>query len=504
MIVWWIGIPFAGALVSLLWPRRVVWQVSSLLQVGVACWMTWAYLVRAPLEVTHTLHTLDFVLPWWGFPTSEGWLSRYQIQLFFATDGTALWLGLALALVGLVLSLWPGWTFSQPRFQIPALFILQGFALWTLFSYDLIAFYVGFEAVLFPMYYLLLTSGSPPDETRKTALEFLLYTLVGSVPMLAGILYGASEISRSYGVPFTTNFLEWLKYPLPSTVQVWVYGSFVLAFWVKLGLFPLHGWVLSLYRVLPFPIVVLSSAFLTKLGGIGWLRFAPAFPEGHFSLAPYLGGLGVFSFIGAGLGAFFQKGLRGWMAYGSISHLSLIAVGVAATSAAGFSGAAWYMVNHSVLVAAQLLLVGAIVARVGTDEIARMGGLARSMPHVAVLWMIVALASIGLPGLSQFPAEFLILTGSYVSYALRRAIFIGVLLGVVVSAAYTLPVLRRVLFGPSVQTPADLERGESVPLWILGLWIIGVGFVAAPFLSEIQRTTTPLVEAILFQALGVK
>lgn len=504
MIVWWIVAAFAGATAVLIFPYRWVWRAVSLGIGGVAIWLSGEYLLRAPLEVTHGLSTLQFRLPWWGILTSEGWTSRYQVELFFAVDGIALLLAGTTSLIHLILSFWGGWRFSQPRGQMSAFLLLHAFTLWTIFSYDLIAFYVGFEAVLLPMYYLILTLSPAGEDTRRAAMEFLLYTLVGSVPMLGGILYGASEISRLYGLPFTTNYYMWLKYPLSEGAQLGVYLSFVLAFWAKLGLFPLHGWVLSLYRQAPMALVVISSALLTKLGGIAWLRWAPAFPQAHFVLGPYLGGLAVISLLGAGLAAYFQKGLRSWLALGTISHLSMVALGIAATSPAGGSGSAWMMISHALIAALHLLLVGAIIERLGTDEIAVMGGLAQRMPQLAALWVLAALASVGLPGLAQFPAELLILTGTYASYTLRQGVFIAALLSILVSAVYTLPVLRQVLFGKEKQVVSDLHPTESAPLWVLGLLIIGLGFAAGPFLSEIQRTVDPLMKAILFQSLGIR
>ncbi|MCS7298161.1 MAG: proton-conducting transporter membrane subunit [Bacteroidia bacterium] len=504
MILWWIASAFIGALAVLLFPKRWVWQVATLFSLGMGGWILYEYLLRAPLEVTHGLSTLQFRLAWWGFPTSEGWTARYSIQLFFATDGTALWLALAVSLICLILSFWPGWMLSQPRLQMAAFLSLQGLTLWTIFAYDLISFYVGFEAVLLPTYYLILTLSGGSAEGRRTALEFLLYTLFGSVPMLGGILYGASEMSRLNGFPITMSYYDWLKYPLPTETQVIVYLTFILAFWVKLGLFPLHGWVLSLYKHAPLSLVVFSSALLTKLGAIAWLRWAPAFPQAHFLLGPYIGGLSAISLLGAGLGAYFQKDLRSWLALGTISHLSMIGVGVAATSPTAGNGAAWMMISHALIAALHLLVVSTLIKRSGTDVIAELSGVAKNMPHLAALWMIAALASIGLPGLIQFPAELLILTGTYTSYTLRRGIFIAALIGVLVSAVYTLPVLRRVLFGPSHSSFPDLEPAEKRLLWGLGLLLIGLGFVATPFLNEIQRSIDPLMRLILFQSLGVQ
>lgn len=504
MIVWWIIAAFIGAVAVLIVPSRWVWRSVSLAVSGVGAWLASEYLLRAPLEVTHGLSTLQFRLPWWGFATPEGWTARYHIELFFAVDGTALLLAGAVSLIHLILSFWTGWRFSQPRLQMAAFLLLHGFTLWTIFSFDLIAFYVGFEAVLLPMYYLILTLSPSGEETRRAAMEFLLYTLLGSVPMLGGILYGASEISRLYGQPFTTNYYDWLKYPLPENAQLGVYLSFVLAFWAKLGLFPLHGWVLSLYRQAPMALVVVSSALLTKLGGVAWLRWAPAFPQAHFIIGPYVGTLSVISLLGAGLAAYFQKSLRNWLALGTISHLSMVGLGIAATSPSAGSGAAWMMISHALIAALHLLIVGVVIERLGTDEIASLGGLARAMPQLTALWVLTALASVGLPGLIQFPAELLILTGTFSSYIVRRGIFIAALLSVLISAAYTLPVIRKVLFGAEKKAAPDLTPAETVPLWALGLLIIGLGFTAAPLLSEIQRTVAPLMQAILFQSLGVR
>ncbi|MCS6895943.1 MAG: NADH-quinone oxidoreductase subunit M [Bacteroidia bacterium] len=504
MIVWWIATAFIGGIFALLIPSRWTWRIASLTIAGVGAWLAGEYALHAPLEVTHGLSTLQFRVPWWGFLSPQGWVGRYNIQLFFAADGAAFLLGSLVSLVFLILSFWNGWSFSQPRLQISAFLILQGFVLWTIFAYDLIAFYVGFEAVLLPMYYLILTLSPSGDGTRKAAMEFLLYTLLGSVPMLGGILYGASEINRLYGVSFTTSYYDWLKYPLPENVQLGVYLTFVLAFWVKLGLFPLHGWVLSLYKQAPLSLVVISSALLTKLGGLAWLRWAPAFPQAHFSISPYAGALAVVSLLGAGLAAYFQKSLRSWLAMGTVSHLSMVALGIAATSPAAASGAAWMMISHGMIAAAHLLLVNSLLERLQSDEIDAAGGIARSMPQLAALWVLVALASVGLPGLIQFPAELLILTGTYTSYTLRRGIFIAALLGVLVSAAYTLPVIRRVLFGSERRSFTDLSSSETAPLWIIGVLIVILGFATGPFLVEIQRTVGPLMRAILFQSLGIQ
>ncbi|MEN2992106.1 MAG: proton-conducting transporter membrane subunit [Bacteroidia bacterium] len=505
MLLTWVGISFLGSILGAIWPRRWVWQAVTLGQLGFGGIVGWTYLQRAPLEVSTTLSTLGFYQPWWGFPTPQGWSSRYLIGLSFATDGAALLLGLSICLIGVILSLWPHWHFIQPRLQIPALLILQGLVLWTTLSYDLLSFYIGFEAALFPMFYLILSLSPATAEVRRTAIEFLLYTLLGSLPMLAGILYGASEISRIHSVPFSTNFYDWLKNPLPPKVQEWVYAGFVLAFWVKLGLFPLHGWMLSLYQHAPLPVVVLSSAWLTKLGGIGWLRWGLLLPEGHFALAPFLGGAAVLSLTAASLAAYFQKGLRQWLAMGSIAHLSLVPLGLAATSPAGGSGAAWMLPIHTLLVSAHILIIDTLLRRTQTDQISEMGGLASQTPQLTALWTLVALASVGLPGLAQFPAEFLVLLGTYHSYTLKRGVFILALLSVLLSAAYTLPVLRRVLAGPSKALDfSELRPQEFIPLWVLGGLLIGLGFAAGPFLKEIARTVSPLMQAILYQTLGVR
>ncbi len=510
MIGWWIGTAFLSVvLLALLGAIRGVssrvlhyaWRLGALIQGGVGLWLWYVYQSRAPLEVPHKLITLDWRLPWWGFWEGSNWVSRYDISLFFGADGTAMLLGLAFSLVGIVLSFWP-WRLTAERLQIPAIALTQAFALWTLFAYDIITFYIGFEATLLPMAYLLFTLIPQPEAARQTTFRFLLYTLAGSIPLLIAILYGGSRMGALYGLSFSGTYHTWLKYPLPVEDQIWVYLGFVLAFYVKLGLFPLHGWMLSLYRYAPLPLVVLSSAILTKLGGVGWLRWAGAFPQAHFAVAPYVGWLSVLSILLAGLGAYFQKNLRSWLAYGTISHLGYVAVGIMATMNSASVGSAWYMVGHVIIAAAHLLTVEALITQTKTDDLDQLSGLAASLPRLTFFWILVAMASIGLPGLSQFPAEFLILTGSYQTYALQRGVFIGALLGVVVGAVYTLRVLRRVLFGASGHTPADLGLRESALMGLLALWIVGMGFVAGPFLAEIERSVIPLTEAILFQALG--
>jgi NADH-quinone oxidoreductase subunit M len=511
VIVWWIATPLIGALLVGLAGlggseglRKGLWRLVAGLQVVVALWMITLYQEKAPLEVTYQLFTLAWKLPWGGYPTPQGWVQRYDVSLFFATDGVALILAAAVTLVGLILSWWPHWKLSQSHLQIPALLLVQGFALWAIFSYDLISFYIGFEATLIPMLYLIFTLIPDKQAARVTGMSFLLYTLAGSIPFLIGILYGATQMSALHGIPFTTDYVAWLKYPLPPEGQWPVYLGFVLAFYIKLGLFPGHGWVLWLYRHAPLPLVVLSSAILTKLGATGWLRWAPAFPHGHLVIAPYIGGIAAIGILLAGLGAYFQKTLRGWLSYSTISHLGYLAVGIAATGGAGFTGTAWYMIGHVVVAAAHLLIVGGLIERVGTDEIAHLGGLAKSLPRLSFFWVLIAMASIGLPGLSQFSAEFLVLVGSYQSYAVQRGVFLAALAGVAIGAIYTVRVLRMVLFGSPSAEPADFSLRESVGLGLLGIWVILTGVWAAPFLAEMERTLIPLAQAILAQALGVR
>ncbi len=510
MVGWWILTPLTGALlVGLLGGLRRVnlltwgWRLIALTQLVVAGWVALLYQQKAPLEVTYHLFTLSWKIPWWGYISPEGWVSRYDVSLFFATDGFALLLAFLVTLIGLVLSWWPHWKLPHPPLQIPALLLVQGFALWAIFSYDLIGFYIGFEATLIPMVYLIFSLISDREKARSTGLSFLLYTVAGSIPFLSAILYGAAQMSATHGIPFSTSYITWLRYPLPPETQTWVYLGFVLAFYVKLGLFPGHGWVLSLYRHAPLPLVVLSSALLTKLGAIGWLRWAPAFPTGHLTLAPYIGGIAAMSLLFAGLSAYFQAHLRSWLAYGTISHLSFIAIGIAAASGAGFSGAAWYAVGHAAVAAAQLLLVGYLIEQADTDEISALGGVAVSYPRLAFLWVLTAIASVGLPGLSQFPAEFLILVGSYQSPMVQRGVFVAALAGVAIAAIYTLRVLRQVLFGePKPLTAQDLGLSATLGLILLSIWVVLSGFWASPFLKELERTLVPLAQAILYQALG--
>ncbi len=512
MIVWWILVPLLGAIfIGLVGRVRGgallpwLWRAAALTQLGVAAWLGLLYQQKAPLEVTYHLFTLSWKLPWWGYPSPEGWVARYDVSLFFATDGFTFLLGLIATLIGVALSWWPRWNFSQASLQIPAILLVQAFALWAIFSYDLICFYVGFEATLIPMLYLIFTLIPDREKAQSTGLSFLLYTVVGSIPFLAGILYGAAQISAIHGVPYSTNYVTWLKYPLPLNTQVLVYLGFVLAFYFKLGLFPAHGWVLALYRHAPLPLVVLSSALLTKLGAAGWLRWAPAFPYGHLALAPYIGGIAAMGLLLAGLGAYFQKNLRSWLSYGTISHLSFIAIGIAAVSGSGFSGAAWYAIGHAAVATAHLLIVGLLIEHTGTDEIGALGGLAKDTPTLSFFWVLTAMASIGLPGLSQFPAEFLILLGSYQNPIIQRGVFIAALAGVAVSAIYTLRVLRQVLFGPTKNVSIrDLSVQEGIVLAFMGVWIVMTGFWAAPFLKEIERTLLPLAQAVLYQALGLR
>ena len=339
---------------------------------------------------------------------------------------------------------------------------LQGLFL----SDNLGLFYVFFETMLLPA--LLLTSRWGGQKGRAAALKFFLYTLMGSLPLLLGIL--------AVGYQVAGNGLQFSQLThLPLEVQLALYWLFALAVLVKLPVFPLHGWQVDLYRAAPAPVVAVVAGAMSKAGVFGLIRvLLGIFPLAMQHYAPVLGGLALVSLLHGATCALGAPCLRSILAYSSLSHLGLVTLAVAIGGEAGQNGAVLQMFSHGCCTGGLFLVLAALENRGFTSELQQLGGLAAAMPGLASLALVLAMASLGCPGLCSFPAELAMLLGVYqasVSMAVLAA------LGVILAAWYGLRFYQGAWNGPPVEglRPADLSELEWAALLPMVVLCFAVG-----------------------------
>jgi len=336
---------------------------------------------------------------------------------------------------------------------------------------DLFLFYIFWEIVLVPMYFLIAIWGGPKRE--YAAIKFFLYTLAGSVFMLLGIvaLYFTSN-------PHTFIMLELAKptQALALGLQIVIFIAFFLGFAVKVPLFPFHTWLPDAHVEAPTPISVLLAGVLLKMGGYGFFRISfPILKEAARYFALPLAVLAVINIIYAAFVAMAQRDFKKMVAYSSVSHMGFVILGLASMTLTGLNGALLEMFNHGIITGAMFLLVGVLYERTHTRELDAFGGLGAKMPVYAGFLTIFALASLGLPGLSGFVSEFLSLLGAYPVFKLITIISV---LGMVITAGYFLYMLQRVLLGKLNEKWAniiDMNRVELITLLPLMLIIVAVG-----------------------------
>ena len=412
------------------------------------------------------------------------WLPSLGVAYRVGVDGASTLLILMttfLTLSAVLYSQNKEWT--RPGQYYAFLLSLSACALGAFCSLDLILFFVFFEASLIPTYFLIGIWGG--RGRMAAANKFFVYTVVGSLLMLASII-GLFVYTGSFD--FVKIRISLAANPLDSAVSLWLLAGFVVAFAIKTGVFPLHTWLPDTYAEAPTAGTVLLSGVLAKLGTYGLFRFCLGlFPQASETIAPYMAALAVISIIYGALVAVAQKDAKRVLAYSSISHLGFVVLGLFSFTPQGVSGAVLQMVNHGISSGAAFLLLGMIYDRRQTTLIRKLGGLWEQMPVFGRIFLIVVLSSIALPLTNGFVGEFLILLGTFQTYPVAGAFATT---GVIWSALYMLWMFQRVMYGP-VNNPAnrrllDLSLGERavmIPFIVLIFW---VGIYPAPFLRKLN------------------
>ncbi len=442
------------------------------------------------------------------------WIASLNVSYHVGLDGMALLLVVLttfltpIALIGT----WNSVSRRLREYTIMVLLLEVGM-IGVFAALDMFLFYVFWEAMLIPMYFIIGIWGGA--DRVYAAVKFFLYTLFGSLLMLVAILALGYAATLQPGGEFTTNVL--LLYQvgpsLPATVQMWMFLAFALSFAIKVPLFPLHTWLPDAHVQAPTAGSVLLAGVLLKMGTFGFIRYClPLFPTASWNAMPYVAALSVIGIIYGALVAMVQTDIKKLVAYSSVSHLGFVMLGIFSMTEEGMQGAIIQMVNHGLSTGALFLLVGMVYDRTHTRTIADYGGLAKVMPVFAVALLIMSLSSIGLPGLNGFVGEFLVLLGAFTSAALdSKAYAVVSAFGVILSAVYLLWMYQRVMLGPvrdegkyGGNYVLDLDRREIAVLLPIVLFVVWIGVFPGTFLTRSARTATTVVTKVHEARQGVR
>ncbi|MCE2514058.1 MAG: NADH-quinone oxidoreductase subunit M [Acidobacteria bacterium] len=465
--------PLAGALVLLFVGKRQVdlirWIANATAFLG--------FLVSLPLWFVY-----DSANPDWQFVEQMEWIPSIGAQYFLGVDGFSVLLVLLTTMMG-VIAVLSSWNAIQTRVKEYYIFLLmlQTGMIGAFVSLDFLLFFLFWEVMLVPMYFLIGIWGS--DNRLYSAIKFFLFTLVGSVIMLLGILAVYFYHQDVTGV-YTFDITQFHELNIPSDLQWWIFLAFFLGFAVKVPMFPFHTWLPDAHTDAPM------AAVLLKMGTYGFIRFSlPILPEATQAFVPAVVLLSIVGIVYGALVAMAQRDWKRLVAYSSVSHMGMVMLGMFALTPVGITGSIVQQLNHGISTGALFLLVGVVYERRHTRMIAEYGGLSKVMPVYAAIFLVMTMSSIGLPTLNGFIGEVLILQGIFV---VNKTWAFFAASGIVLGAAYMLWLYQRTMFGtvdnPKNENLPDISAREFatfVPLLLLAVWI---GLYPKPFLDRLETS----------------
>lgn len=426
-----------------------------------------------------------------GFQATEKvlWIASINVSYAVGVDGLSLLLILLTTFLTPIalLASWDSISTRVKEFTIMMLLLEVGM-IGVFVALDLFLFYIFWEAMLIPMYFIIGIWGG--DNRVYAAIKFFLFTMFGSLLMLVAIIWLGYYASIQPGGEFTTDVLRLYSVGpgIPSSVQNWLFLAFALSFAIKVPIFPFHTWLPDAHVQAPTAGSVILAGVLLKMGTYGLIRFCiPLFPDASATFAPLFSTLAVIGIIYGALVSMVQDDMKKLVAYSSVSHLGFVVLGIFAFTEEGIQGSILQMVNHGLSTGALFLLVGMIYDRRHTRLIGEFGGLAKTMPVFSVILMIVSLSSIGLPGLNGFVGEFLILLGAFKSTSISGGFSVVAASGVIFAAIYMLWMYQRVVFGrltnPLNNSLKDLNPREIAVLIPILIFIVWIGVYPSTFLN---------------------
>lgn len=438
----------------------------------------------------------DSANPEFQFVERAPWIASIGAEYFLGVDGFSALLTLLATLMGVIaiLSSWTAITERVKEYYI-FLLVLQTGMIGAFVSLDFLLFFLFWEVMLVPMYFLIGIWGS--DRRLYSAIKFFLYTLVGSVVMLLGILALYFYHYNTTGV-YTFDITQFQKLNLPFNLQWWIFLAFFLGFAIKVPMFPFHTWLPDAHTDAPTAGSVILAAVLLKMGTYGFIRFSlPILPEATRHFVPYVAFLCIVGIVYGALVAMAQRDWKRLVAYSSVSHMAMVMLGMFALNPVGIRGSIIQQINHGISTGALFLLVGVVYERRHTRQISEYGGLSKVMPVYAAIFLLMTMSSIGLPALNGFIGELLILQGVFVASKVWAAFAAS---GIVLGAAYMLWLYQRTMFGkienPKNEHLQDLSLREVVtfaPLIVLAVWI---GLYPTPFLTRLNTSVDRVIARV--------
>ncbi len=447
------------------------------------------------------------LLLWWRFDPASAdyqfieryaWMPAFGIQYYVGVDGISLFL---IVLTGFLtpLALLSSWDSVHKNVKMFSFFLLalESAMLGVFVAIDLFLFYMFWDFVLIPMYFLIGIWGY--ERRVYAAVKFILYTMAGSVLMLVAIIGLAWAHASATGTP-SFNLLDLQNLTLSWQLEKWFFLAFAVAFLIKVPLFPFHTWLPDAHVEAPTAGSVILAGVMLKMGTYGLVRFAfPLFPTAAMHYAPWIAGFAVVGIIYGALVAMVQPDMKKLVAYSSVSHLGFVVFGICAMNVQGLEGAIYQMLNHGVSTGGLFMIVGMLSDRRHTRLISEYGGLKAVMPRFVAVFLLITLSSIALPGMNGFVGEFLILLGGF----LWRPTFAAVAAtGVILSAVYMLWMFQRVNYG-EITNPKNKALPDLTPReWTLMVPTIAMTIVMGVFPNVFLRPMEPSVKRTVERVTG--